>query len=703
MQSLGNYRDLFNTTTYTGDIEADSLTINSDLDMKNYSIVNVNLLNGISPSQITTNQSDISDIKTSYLPLSGGVMTGSLDMATNNINNLTLLNGISPSQITTNQTDISDIKTNYIKRDGSVSMTGKLNMGFQKIENIGYPSQNMDGASKLYVDTEITQINTIWDDLNMTNHKITNLLDPTSAQDGATKNYVDTHASGNYLPLSGGVMAGDITMGTNLIFFDTLQNNYIGQTIGGIKLVSNGSIQLDGPLDMAQIGTNAIINVSDPQNAQDAATKNYTDTYVTGQLSTKQDLLTNGVDNLTSGEVDQLANIGGRIITPNQWHIISTMDQFLGTSDTHVCSKLITNAGTNSFPSHTFVTDQSSGLYQDAVNRVQITSAGNEAFRCELGLNTSYNDLNLDFNNLDYFNHAYGSSATVTNPTYSFTGDTDTGLYRVAENQLGISTGGVLRAQFTPVGNFCYRNLAMANNSIVEVNTIQAGMGNVGLPTYTFTNDTDTGVYSPSGDQVAVSCGNSQSFLFDGTTNVSQKNLTVNGYLTLNGFVYNTTPFTYYSYGAYGGIAAGGYFSMVTPHRVQALEFDATSDRRMKEDIIDVDDDIVDRFMQIKAKKYRWKMRHADDTQYNYGFIAQDMLEKRLNEFVHINNSEECKMTQTETIDSETGVLNPAKKCYNLNYMGLIPLLQQALKGALERIEKLTSRIETLETKITTI
>ena len=44
---------------------------------------------------------------------------------------------------------------NFIKKDGSVAMTGNLDLGSQKIVNLTTPSNNNDAANKAYVDTQI--------------------------------------------------------------------------------------------------------------------------------------------------------------------------------------------------------------------------------------------------------------------------------------------------------------------------------------------------------------------------------------------------------------------------------------------------------------------------------------------------------------------------------------------------------------------
>ena len=52
---------------------------------------------------------------------------------------------------------------NFIKRDGSVAMTGPLNMGSQLISSLSTPSASGDAATKGYVDTQISALNSLFD------------------------------------------------------------------------------------------------------------------------------------------------------------------------------------------------------------------------------------------------------------------------------------------------------------------------------------------------------------------------------------------------------------------------------------------------------------------------------------------------------------------------------------------------------------
>lgn len=51
---------------------------------------------------------------------------------------------------------------NFIKKDGTVAMTGSLNMGSQSITNVATPSSASDGANKGYVDTAIAGVNSVF-------------------------------------------------------------------------------------------------------------------------------------------------------------------------------------------------------------------------------------------------------------------------------------------------------------------------------------------------------------------------------------------------------------------------------------------------------------------------------------------------------------------------------------------------------------
>ena len=214
-------------------------------------------------------------------------LTSRMDTAEKNITSLT-------SRVTTNETSINNINTeitnikqdittvegDYVKKAGD-TMTGNLTMGLNQIvmdtghiaagNNTllfeGYPEIDVDGA------------------------KISMVADPVDVMDAANKEYVDNAVAGvkptgDYLPLTGGTMAGDINMGVNNSVRFGSANYALYQNEGTGHLVLTGNSNTD-IVEMNNIGTlqfgnkTTIQNVKTPTNNGDATPKSYVD----GQIS----------------------------------------------------------------------------------------------------------------------------------------------------------------------------------------------------------------------------------------------------------------------------------------------------------------------------------------------------------------------------------------------------------------------------------
>ena len=84
-----------------------------------------------------------------------------------------------------------DLST-YLKKDGTVEMTGNLDMGNQQITNLGANIQNTYDVVNLgFCDTKYLQ-KVSNSDLDIDNHKIKDMAQPTDDNDASTKAYVDT-------------------------------------------------------------------------------------------------------------------------------------------------------------------------------------------------------------------------------------------------------------------------------------------------------------------------------------------------------------------------------------------------------------------------------------------------------------------------------------------------------------------------------
>ena len=235
--------------------------INAELTDVNNQIAALTTRMGTAEKNITKNTSDIAS-------LTNRVTTN--ETSINNIN----------TEITNIKQDITTVEGDYVKKAGD-TMTGNLTMGLNQIvmdtghivggNNTllfeGYPLIDVDGA------------------------KISMVANPTEAMDAANKEYVDNAVAGvkptgDYLPLTGGTMSGDINMGVNNSVRFGAANYALYQNKGTGHLVLTGNSNTD-IVEMKNIGTvqfgneTTIRNIKTPTNNQDAVPKSYVD----GQIS----------------------------------------------------------------------------------------------------------------------------------------------------------------------------------------------------------------------------------------------------------------------------------------------------------------------------------------------------------------------------------------------------------------------------------
>ena len=235
--------------------------INAGLTDVNNQIAALTTRMGTAEKNITKNTSDIAS-------LTNRVTTN--ETSINNIN----------TEITNIKQDITTVEGDYVKKAGD-TMTGNLTMGLNQIvmdtghivggNNTllfeGYPLIDVDGA------------------------KISMVANPAEAMDAANKEYVDNAVAGvkptgDYLPLTGGTMSGDINMGVNnsVRFGAANYALYQNEDTGHLVLTGNSNTDI---VEMNNIGTvqfgneTTIRNVKTPKNNGDAAPKSYVD----GQIS----------------------------------------------------------------------------------------------------------------------------------------------------------------------------------------------------------------------------------------------------------------------------------------------------------------------------------------------------------------------------------------------------------------------------------
>jgi hypothetical protein len=248
-------------------LDSSVTSINASLSQVNEKITSLTSRMDTAESNIAKNTSDITSL------------TSRVSTNETNISNIN-------TEITNIKQDITTVEGDYVKKAGD-TMTGNLTMGLNQIvmdtghiaagNNTllfeGYPEIDVDGA------------------------KISMVADPVDVMDATNKKYVDdavanVKPTGDYLPLTGGTMAGDINMGVNNSVRFGSANYALYQNEGTGHLVLTGNSNTD-IVEMNNIGTvqfgneTKIRNVKTPTNNGDAAPKSYVD----GQIAVaKNDL-----------------------------------------------------------------------------------------------------------------------------------------------------------------------------------------------------------------------------------------------------------------------------------------------------------------------------------------------------------------------------------------------------------------------------
>ena len=271
-------------------LDSEVTGINAELTVVNNQIAALTTRMGTAEKNITKNTSDIAS-------LTNRVTTN--ETSINNIN----------TEITNIKQDITTVEGDYVKKAGD-TMTGNLTMGLNQIvmdtghivggNNTllfeGYPLIDVDGA------------------------KISMVANPAEAMDAANKEYVDNAVAGvkptgDYLPLTGGTMAGTVRFGTTasigeLVDFglvakmdrgnlgivtqsiihtnDSPSTDGVTYTLANVgsdihyTCAGNGVKQMNiGSFETVKVSSSLLV-AEDPTQNMEVATKQYVDQHVGG-------------------------------------------------------------------------------------------------------------------------------------------------------------------------------------------------------------------------------------------------------------------------------------------------------------------------------------------------------------------------------------------------------------------------------------
>lgn len=287
-------------------VEGEITTIKGQINTINQQITTINQAISSIREEISNITEQIAGITSSITNLTNRVKTveGKVTTIEGNISDIqgdiTNIEG----DITNINNALDDIKGGttelpYVKKAGD-TMSGALNMGSNKVSSVGTPTEDADAATKKYVDDKVSGATyklPIASGSTLGGVKVGSGLNITA--DG-TLSATGTGETGDYLPLSGGTMKGDIVMqdGTSL---DLAQTGSLYNDNGNTVLKGTGPVVAMGTHVKVQNEGGDAIQVKNVANATengDAVNKGQMDSELSGKADQSE------IDNIKNGNTE---------------------------------------------------------------------------------------------------------------------------------------------------------------------------------------------------------------------------------------------------------------------------------------------------------------------------------------------------------------------------------------------------------------
>jgi len=168
---------------------------------------------------------------------------------------------------------------------------------------------------------------------------------------------------------------------------------------------------------------------------------------------------------------------------------------------------------------------------------------------------------------------------------------------------------------------------------------------------------------------------------------------TLTAYVTISGsktYTIGAYGYLHPTFGAGTGAGTTAPYSLATSQRIQAVEFDATSDERLKDISGGITAEEAIRFVQsVSGMYYSWKNDPSGGL--HSGFIAQDIHKAGFDHMVStIPNT-----SLSGQVDDD-GYTHPEGAQLTLNYSAITPYHHEAIKVLLDRVARLEAQISSL-------
>tara|TARA_Y100000310_G_scaffold222283_1_gene223995 strand:- start:91 stop:1419 length:1329 start_codon:yes stop_codon:yes gene_type:complete len=200
--------------------------------------------------------------------------------------------------------------------------------------------------------------------------------------------------------------------------------------------------------------------------------------------------------------------------------------------------------GSAALPAYSFSGDVDTGMYSDTADQIQFSTGGTQRLEISSSGITVTGDVSST--NMSATGWFRGDVGTISAPEFSFSADTDTGIYRSAADALAFTAGGEslsLTGAIRSSDSVHFLGLAPTNvmdgtdgdawfnigtypttanaynfrpiNSIASYYHYGGWTGSATTPVFTYWYDSHTGIYFPSDDAIGISAGGTQKLLYD--------------------------------------------------------------------------------------------------------------------------------------------------------------------------------------------
>ena len=160
------------------------------------------------------------------------------------------------------------------------------------------------------------------------------------------------------------------------------------------------------------------------------------------------------------------------------------------------------------------------------------------------------------------------------------------------------------------------------------------------------------------------------------------------------------------NYGVYGYASGTNSYAGYFQGNIYCTTVNLGSDRKLKKNIENLDNNILTKLKNIKPRSYEYKTEEYSGLPVgkSFGFVAQE-LEGIFPELVSTHIMPAKPPTPEEIQDEEYGMgmsvsrTQQTETLKTINYMGLIPVLVEAIQEQQAQIEKLEAKLAALEGK----